>query len=303
MPHSITYKALSNVLPQQRLSMYEKIFRTNDPVEIHGSYIWSVKVAASIQPLLSTLEVALRNSIHNSATASISDDWYDALSTRVRSSWKHKGRDKSNIAWHQSQVQNIKTKIQGKQAPKGLNKHDLLVAKMDFGFWDNLLRACFSINGDSNALWPQCMPSVFPNLPKGHTNTTVQTKISELRELRNDIAHNSPVWKHKSVKDEQSALVYVNSKIDEILEVIQWLSQEKVDWIEVHMLKAEARRVASEEYLHLCQRKNMNDIQEKFGGYKRRFRSKLKTLDRNHFNVLTTNKNELYMITKISIEK
>ncbi|HGF5190411.1 TPA: Abi family protein [Vibrio parahaemolyticus] len=301
MPSSITYKALANVLPQQRLLMYEKVFKTTDAVELHGSYIWSVKVASSLQPLLSSLEVALRNSIHNSATNAISDDWYETLSTRVRSSWKYKNRDKSNINWHKSQVDEIKNKLQGKTAPKGLNKHDLLVAKMDFGFWDNLLRACFSKNGDSNALWPQCMPAVFPNLPKGHTNTTVQTEISNLRELRNDIAHNSPVWKHKSVTDEQSALVYINAQIDKILEIIQWLSQEKVDWIEVHMLQSEARRVASKEYLHLCQRKNMDDLQERYCGYKRRFRSKLKTLDKKDFDVLCTHKNELYMITKLSV--
>lgn len=67
-----------------------------------------------------------------------------------------------------------------KMPPKGLTRHDLLVAKMDFGFWDNLLRECFSINGDKHALWPQCIPTIFPNLPKGHTNASIQREISSL---------------------------------------------------------------------------------------------------------------------------
>lgn len=178
--------------------------------------------------------------------------------------------------------------------------HDLLVAKMDFGFWDNLLRECFSINGDKKALWPQCMPMVFPNLPNGHTNASVQTEISALRELRNDIAHNSPIWKHRSVVNEQTALTYINTQIDKISEIIKWLSSEKVDWLEVHMLQSEARIIASQEYLQLCQRKDMNDLQEKYSSYKRSLRTKLKTLDKDEFDIVNTSNGDLYMMTKVS---
>lgn len=300
MPNTITYSALSNVLPPQRLSVYEKVFGTSSAIELHGAYIWSVKLAASIHPLLSALEVALRNSIHNCATQAIATDWYDKLNTKVRVSWKDGKRDQSNINWHKSQVQKVKSKLARKTPAKGLTVHDLLVAKMDFGFWDNLLKECFSKNGDNQALWPQCMPKVFPNLPKGHTNVTVQIEISQLRELRNDISHNSPIWKHKSVFDEQTALSYVSSKIDKIIEIIKWLSNEKVDWLEIHMLQSDAQRAASQESLHLYQRKNIIDLQEQFSCYKRNFRTKLKKLDKSQFNLVKTGSGELYMMTKIS---
>lgn len=68
--------------PNQRLLMYQRIFNTTTPIELHGTYIWSVKVAAAIQPLLSTLEVALRNSIHTCGTQFIAPNWYEVLSTR-----------------------------------------------------------------------------------------------------------------------------------------------------------------------------------------------------------------------------
>lgn len=300
MPNTITYEALANVLPHQRLSTYEKVFKTTTPVELHGAYIWSVKVAAVIHPLLSSLEVALRNSIHNSATKAIAPDWYEKISTRVRKQWKNKKRDTSNINWHHSEIKRVKGKLEGKTPPKGLNKHDLLVAKMDFGFWDNLLRECFSKNGDKAALWPQCMPMVFPNLPKGHTNATVQLEISNLRNIRNDIAHHSPVWKHKTVYDDASAISYINGKIDKIIEIINWLSSEKVDWLEVHMLQSEARRVASDHYLRLCQRKDMHNITEDFSRYKRAFRIRTKTLGKDELNIFNTKNGELYMITKIT---
>ncbi|MEZ8723985.1 hypothetical protein AB6D66_23180 [Vibrio pomeroyi] len=302
MPNRITYSALTNVLPYQRLAMYEKVFATTSPVELHGAYIWSVKAAASLQPLLSTLEVALRNSIHNSATTLIAPDWYDKLNTKQRKSWKVAQRDKNNITWHKSEVARVKKKLASKMPPKGLTRHDLLVAKMDFGFWDNLLRECFSINGDKHALWPQCIPTIFPNLPKGHTNASIQREISSLRELRNDIAHNSPIWKHKTVIDQQTAIQYINHQLDKIVEIISWLSSEKVDWLEVHMLQSEARRVASTKYLHLCQRKNTNEFTEPLSSYKRSLRGKLKQLDKDEFDVIETFNNQLYLVAKLTVQ-
>ena len=298
MPNSITYAALSNVLPEQRLAMYEKMFDTTTPIELHGAYIWSVKAAACIQPLLSILEVALRNSIHNSATIAIAPNWYDTLSTKERKSWKVAQRDKNNIAWHHAEVARIKKKLSKKTPPKGLTMHDLLVAKMDFGFWDNLLRECFSINGDGQALWPQCIPIVFPNLSKGYTNASVQQEVSTLRELRNDIAHNSPIWKHKSVVDLKTAIAYINLQIDKILKIINWLSIEKVNWLEVHMLQSEARRVVSEKYLQLCQRKCMSNFIEPYSRYKRGFRGNLKRLDKDGFDIIETGNGNLYMLTR-----
>lgn len=300
MPNSIPYSTLSNVLPPQRLAIYEKVFKTSSPTELHGAYIWSIKVSAAIHPLLSALEVALRNSIHNSATKTIAPDWYDKLSTKKRKSWKIGKRDQGNIDWHKSEISRVKKKIANKTPPKGLTVHDLLVAKMDFGFWDNLLRECFSINGDKLALWPQCMPLVFPNLPKGHTNATVQLEISSLRELRNDIAHNSPIWKNKNVVDQKSAIIYLNEQIDKIIEMIKWQSSEKVDWLEVHMLRSEAKRVASEDFLFLCQRKQMPTLKKAFSPYKKAFRGHLKRLSKEKFDIVDTQDGMLFMVTKIS---
>ena len=296
MPNTITYTSLSNVLPNQRLLMYQRIFNTTTPIELHGTYIWSVKVAAAIQPLLSTLEVALRNSIHTCGTQFIAPNWYEVLSTELRTQFNQPKRDRANIQWHHSQVTDTKRKL--KTPPNGLTKHDLLVAKMDFGFWDNLLRECFSVNGDTKALWPQCTSSVFPNLPSGYTNATVQSEISKLRDLRNDIAHNSPVWKVRSVIDEQSAILYLNQQIDKIIEVIGWLSTDKVNWIQVHMLQAEAKRIATKEYLYLCQRKNINPVS--FSRFKRDLRKQFKNLNADNFTIVNTNSDSLFMLIKMT---
>lgn len=299
MPHTISYSNLCNVLPQQRLLMYEKVFNTTDPLELHGAYIWSIKLAASIYPLLSTLEVALRNSIHTTATQLIGVDWYDKLATKVRTQYQSPQRDQSNIDWHNKQIADIKKKIKRKTPARGLNKHDLLVAKMDFGFWDNLLRECFLVNGNPMALWPRCTPIVFPNLPSGYTNKNAHDEISELRELRNDIAHHSPIWKNRTVHDKLTAITYINQRINKIVEVIGWLSRDKVNWIEVHMLVAEARRVASINYLELCQRKDMNHVEVKFSCFRRELKKQFKILNINEFKVIN-NSSSLFLITKIS---
>jgi hypothetical protein len=81
------------------------------------------------------------------------------------------------------------------------------------------------------------------------------SEISKLRDLRNDIAHNSPVWKVRSVIDEQSAILYLNQQIDKIIEVIGWLSTDKVNWIQVHMLQAEAKRIATKVFIFMPKKK------------------------------------------------
>ncbi|MGI2109706.1 hypothetical protein ACRN9C_09940 [Shewanella frigidimarina] len=111
---------------------------------------------------------------------------------------------------------------------------------------------------------------------------------------------NSPIWKHKSVIDEQTAIIYLNSQIDKIINIINWLSSEKVDWLEVHMLQSEAKRIASREYLMMCQRKNISDLQNTFYGYKRSFRTKLKKLNKDKFDIVHVSNGDLYMVTKVS---
>ncbi|RSF45146.1 hypothetical protein EGU08_14225, partial [Acinetobacter baumannii] len=58
--------------------------------------------------------------------------------------------------------------------------------------------------------------------------------------------------------------------------------------------------IISPEYLYLCQRKNMCDFDTKFSEYKRNFRSNLKLLDQNKFDLFSTHDNKMYMITKFS---
>lgn len=258
-----------------------------------------MKSGSALHPLVSALEVALRNAIHTCATQKIGPDWYDTLHSRTRKSWKLKKSDTRNIAYHKKEISKVKGKIKNKQAPKGLNKHDLLVAKLDFGVWDNLLRACFSVNGNFKALWPQCTPLVFPNLPKGLTNEDVQLRVSQIRELRNDISHNSPPWKHKSVSCATDAVSRINDLISEILTIIGWLSSDKVDWLQVHMLESEARRVASSKYLLFLQRDNVD--YQKLSQFKRSMNSKVKLLAAEDFSMLRCSKNQIYMVTKSTL--
>lgn len=146
------------------------------------------------------------------------------------------------------------------------------------------------------------MLDVFPNMPTGTgvTNATIQQKIAALRELRNDIAHNSPVWKHKSVTNEAQVLQYVNAKIDYIVRILRWLSPEKVDWLNVHMLVAEAKRVASLRYLHLCQRKHIDSLTSRKNDYKRNFNHRLKKLQPFGFDLIKTSTSEIAMVIKVS---
>ena len=98
-------------------------------------------------------------------------------------------------------------------------------------------------------------------------------------------------------------LFYLSNRGGEykIIQIINWLSVEKVDWLEVHMLQSEARRVASKKYLLLCQRKEMSELTKPYSRYKRDSRSRLKHLDKDGFDIVDTLNDGLYMVTKITI--
>jgi len=66
------------------------------------------------------------------------------------------------------------------------------------------------------------------------------------------------------------------------------------------LLQAEAKRVASKNYLLLCQRKGMNELTAPFSHYKREFRSQLKQLDKDEFDLINTQSGNLYMVTKVT---
>ncbi len=300
MPQSISYPDLAKVLPLHRQTQFREFLHTDDPVKRYGGYIWTLRIAASIHPLISTLEITLRNAIHQAATQAIGDNWYEKLATRTRKSWKTKDKDARNIAWHLSKMTEKKLKISRKYHAKKHNIHDLIISACEFGIWVNLFGECFIVNGNKSSLWPQCIQSVFPNLPKGKSIQDIQKELSELKELRNNIAHHSLLWSGTPINHTTDAITYVNEQIDRIIALTSWLSTSKIQLLDVHMLIAEARRVATSEYLSLCQRQAIDEMSTPPSQFNRSLNQCMKSTDSYSFTLIK-HKKSLWMMTRASI--
>ena len=72
------YEQLELSISKTRLDEYSKILKTQDKKIIFTYYILNSEIAKSLYIPLQNLEVALRNSIHNTLTAYYNTEhWYD----------------------------------------------------------------------------------------------------------------------------------------------------------------------------------------------------------------------------------
>ncbi|WP_305845232.1 Abi family protein [Photobacterium leiognathi] len=304
MPQSINYSLLSGVIPSSRLHVYKKVFRTKNDIELHGVYVWTMKTASTLLPLMNALEIALRNAIHREASLKISNDWYDQLATKKRANWKQKKQDTSNINFYVKEKDEKKTKALRKVSrgiPSELTVHDIIIADMNFGFWENLLRECFNVNRNPKALWPQCLKSVFPGFPPSLplNNEDIRKKIEKIRDARNDISHHSPVWKNKNVKNEADAINFINSTIDSIVDILSWISGENVSFLEKHSLIKDAKRCNTKEMLDWYKRDLTTISSEPLSLFRRNLSGTLRSLKNESFILTGKDSEPEFMITRI----
>lgn len=58
-----------------RLDTYKKHFSLENPKDIYTAYCWGESVSSSLFKIISTIEVVLRNSIHNSLQSALGKKW------------------------------------------------------------------------------------------------------------------------------------------------------------------------------------------------------------------------------------
>ncbi|MBX3241374.1 MAG: Abi family protein [Chitinophagaceae bacterium] len=110
---------LEKLLSQKRLSTYYNLFPTDKGKAIEY-YRLNTQISESLYPLLSNLEITLRNSIHNSFTIHHkSDDWFSQFR-------QPELFDQVNVA---------KRKILTGHNPMTADK---VIAELTFGFWTAL---------------------------------------------------------------------------------------------------------------------------------------------------------------------
>lgn len=190
-------KELEILLSEKRLSTYYNLFSAGKEKAIEY-YRLNIQISESLYPLLSNLEVVLRNSIHNSFTIHFkSADWFSQFK-------QPELFDQVNIA---------KRKI---LTGHNLMTADKVVAELTFGFWTSLFNKQYAKD-----FWKPLMYA-FPLLDKASKHRDkISYKLNQVRKFRNRIFHYEPIC------NDLTALATNHSNI---LEILNWINADIVRW-------------------------------------------------------------------------
>lgn len=188
---------LEKLLSEKRLSTYYKLFYKNKEKAIEY-YRLNIQISESFYPLLSTLEIVLRNSIHSS------------FSIHFKSAdWASKFKQPELI----DQINVSKKKIFTLHNPITADK---VVAELTFGFWTSLFNKQYAKD-----FWKPLMYA-FPLLDKANKHRDkISYKLNQVRKFRNRIFHYEPIC---------NDLVALAKNRNNILEILNWIDSDIVRW-------------------------------------------------------------------------
>lgn len=209
-----------------RLDTYKKHFSLENPKDIYTAYCWGESVSSSLFKIISTIEVVLRNSIHNSLQSALGKKWMiDENKVRLTDHQKDKMREILYV------------KKNGKITSSRVDptpSENVIIAKLSFGFWAHFL----DIKLLDGKTWDIYLPDIFDSYIysgryKGRqfwTNKSniyyVKDVLRDINEIRNRIAHHEPIWKKsylgykpKNISDN------LDNTVEMILGVLRWLSE------------------------------------------------------------------------------
>ena len=173
-------------------------------------YLQNAALGGAFHGPLQTLEVTLRNAVHNALTDSHGEFWFDSpLLLR---------------GIEQNRVKKASQKIR-KQRTAGR-----VVAELNLGFWVGLFSKAYDKN-----LWRSDLHQMFSPQPN---RKNLHNQLDRLRTLRNRVVHHEPIMQRDLRTDHEK-----------ILWILKMLSPETASWVAHHsrvteVLKTKPHRIA-----------------------------------------------------------
>lgn len=167
------------------------------------AYLHNVRITESLTPFFSTVEIALRNSIHRQLGAYFG-----------RSDWWETWADNQAYQGQFNRIQSAYSKLRRRREP---TTPDKVIAELTFGFWATLLNVELQ-----HTLWSP-LRKAFPYCPKRQRQRkTVSALVNTLREMRNRAFHHEPLlWLTPDV-----GAVYADG-----LKLISWIHGPLESWL------------------------------------------------------------------------
>jgi Abi-like protein len=189
-------------MTEQNLKYYISIPRfnvylaktNNDFEKAYQFYKVNIELSEAFYPILSILEVSLRNVIHETLKDYFKDDYWFKNSLPVEFS------------------PFVSEAIQKMTLQRKVITADRIVAELNFGFWSRLFNRNYT-----SLLWKQ-LRLIFKNTPKNlRQRDTISDALYRIRTLRNRIYHYEPVFGN---------LLEIENQYNEMLLFLQWLDND-----------------------------------------------------------------------------
>jgi hypothetical protein len=192
------FESCQKTISPERLNKYHLPGMPQDNTMVMSNYAWNIALSESLYPSLHFLEIALRNSIHNAASAHYrADDWYDI----------------ANLLAHYQADDVLKAKSSLQRQRKDITPPNI-VASLTFGFWTSL----FNKNYDATFFSPLAK-RMFPYAPNRlYRRKNFAVPLEEIRKLRNRTMHYEPIWHLRDLRD----------KHKKICEILGYINPEKL---------------------------------------------------------------------------
>lgn len=195
---------IERIISNERLQPYLKHHNDNQEKALQH-YKSNILVSEAFYPLLSILEIGLRNSIDYQLTVRFNDkNWFENhefIKIVSRFQIDRISDARSNILSEKKEITSGR-----------------IISELSFGFWTSLFDTKFEMT-----LW-KTLRLAFPNCPKQiRKRRTMSSKFNSVRKLRNRIFHHEAItWNFDVILEYEK----------EILEALNWLNRDLVDWME-----------------------------------------------------------------------
>ncbi|GAB1417102.1 hypothetical protein MASR2M117_25080 [Paludibacter sp.] len=194
---------IEKIISNERLQPYLTRHKNNQEKAIQH-YKSNIFISEAFYPLLSILEIGLRNSIDYQLMIRFKDKhWFENHEfIKIASKFQIDRVSEARV--------NILS--EKKEITSGR-----IISELSFGFWTSLFDTKFEMT-----LW-KTLRLAFPNCPKEiRKRRTMSSKFNALRKLRNRIFHHEAVTWNLNVLQEYEK---------EILEALNWLNKDLVNWL------------------------------------------------------------------------
>ncbi|EGR4218212.1 hypothetical protein CRN47_12010 [Vibrio vulnificus] len=260
VPKFDRHSSIEPLISEPRLNSYRDTFSHSSDEELYGAYEWNKAVVACFAPLNQIVEVTLRNAIHNALSVRFTGrhPWYRRP---IYNSFSHGQPDPYVVQKFKENFDSAYGKARQELLRKGLRGNPTVgqtIAKTDFSTWEFVLDSEFfdGAGTDNRYFWPQSLGTVFQTWPLSGSHASlnhIQDLVKSIRLFRNRLSHNEPAWKHHTVVCETDIFRYLNRKIEIIENLIGWVSQDKLAYVNQQGWLHQAKEVCRPETLHYYQ--------------------------------------------------